>query len=157
MLQRPGREQLLSTASRRHAPGSRERGASAVELAIVAPIFLALIFFTLQVGLFAYGRTVAVQAAREGVSQLRLAQDPSEYSAVRVTVEQSVARYATSVGRETLLDPEVTSAYDAAEGRVEVTVSGRVISLVPGLDLQATAGASGTVERFEDPDPVPGP
>ena len=47
-------------------------GASALELSIVAPAILALIF-AIQAGLFFYCRTVAVQAAREGVSQLRLA------------------------------------------------------------------------------------
>ena len=58
----------------------RERGSAALELAIVAPALLALIFFSLQAAFFFYGRTAATHAAREGVSQLRLAEDAGQYA-----------------------------------------------------------------------------
>jgi Flp pilus assembly protein TadG len=52
-----------------------ERGASALEMAFVAPGLILLIFFSIQAALFFYGRNVAIQAAREGVSQMRVAAD----------------------------------------------------------------------------------
>ena len=109
---------------------------------------LAFIFFAVQAGLWWYGRTVAIQAAREGVSQLRMAPDRAAYDAVADPVSESTERFAVAVGRETLLDPRATSSYDEA-GRVSMTVTGRVISLVPGLDLTVTQVVHGEVERFE--------
>lgn len=135
----------------------RERGSASLELAIVAPALLALIFFSLQAAFFFYGRTAATHAAREGVSQLRLAADAVEYDALRGPALERTERFAASVGGAGLVEPQATSIYEEqADGtaRVTVTVSGRVLTLVPGLDLTASADASGTVERFLAPDPV---
>lgn len=134
------------------ATSGHERGASALELAFIAPFFLALIFLTIQGGLFFYGRTVAVQAAREGVSQLRLAQDQAAYEAMREQAASYTRDFAASVGQQGLTNPAVSTRYDDEEGRVWVEVTGSVISLVPGVDLTTTAEASGIVERFRDPE-----
>ncbi|HLT82995.1 MAG TPA: TadE family protein [Phototrophicaceae bacterium] len=137
--------------SRRPVPGRRDGGATSLELAIIAPMFLTLVFLAIQAGLFFYGRTVAVQAAREGVSQLRLAEDAAAFEAMRGGAVDYTRDLAATVGQQGLLDPQVRARYDDAEGRVWVSVTGRVISLVPGLDLTTTAEASGTVERFREP------
>lgn len=125
-----------------------ERGVSALEMAFIAPSLIFLIFFTIQGALFFYGRNVAIQAAREGVSQLRLSETRADYENRREQVVGNIERYAVQVGRAALLDPEATPAYDEEAGRVDMTVTGRVITLVPGLDLKATATAHGSVERF---------
>lgn len=130
-------------------PGRRdERGVSAVEMAFIAPGLIFLIFFCIQGALFFYGRNVAIQAAREGVSQLRLAQDRATYADIRAGVVDNTERFAMTVGREALIDPEATASYDDELGRVRMTVSGRVISLIPWLDLTVTQEAEGPVERF---------
>lgn len=139
------------TARQLAVRGQRERGSTALELAFVAPFFLMLIFLTIQAGLFVYGRTVAVQAAREGVSQLRLAQDQAGYDSMKGRAESYTREFAATVGQQGLYNPTVTSRYDDTEGRVWVEVSGQVITLVPGVDLSTTAEASGTVERFREP------
>ncbi len=134
------------------APARRlrgDRGASALELSLVAPVLLLVIFTAIQSGLYFYGRTVAQQAAREGVSKLRLAQTEQISDDVRDDVQDAVERYARAVGRETLLGAEATSTYDAATGKVTVTVTGEVITLVPGLDLGVTQVVAGEIERFE--------
>lgn len=115
----------------------------------MAPGLLVFVFLTIQAGLYFYGRAVAEQAAREGVSTLRLAQTETISDAVRADVQAAVERYAVTVGRETLLDPRATSTYDAGTGKVSVTVSGDVITLVPGLDLTITQRVFGEIERFE--------
>jgi Flp pilus assembly protein TadG len=126
-----------------------ERGVSAVEMAFIAPGLIFLIFFTIQGALFFYGRNVAIQSAREGVSQLRLAQDQATYDDIRGGVMDNTERFATTVGREALVDPVATASYDDELGRVRMKVQGRVISLIPGLDLTVTEEAEGPVERFE--------
>jgi hypothetical protein len=64
-------------------------------------------------------------------------------------VVENTERFASTVGRETLLGATATPSYDGRQGRVSMTVTGRVISLVPGLDLHVTQTAEGPVERFE--------
>lgn len=126
-----------------------DTGASALELTFVAPGLLLFIFLSIQAGLFFYGGAVAQQAAREGVSRLRLAQTAALSDAVAADVQAAVEGYAIALGRETLLRPRADTVYDAAEGKVTVTVTGSVITLVPGLDLTVTQQASGEIERFE--------
>lgn len=126
-----------------------EGGASALELTFVAPALLLFLFFSIQAGLYFYGRVVAEQAAREGVSKLRLAQTTGISDDIRADVQTAVEAYASAVGRETLLDPEATTTYDVVDGKVSVTVRGSVITLVPGLDLRVTQRVFGEIERFE--------
>ncbi|MGL5826611.1 MAG: TadE/TadG family type IV pilus assembly protein, partial [Nocardioides sp.] len=141
---------------RRRVPGSaqgagrrHERGASSLEMALIAPGLIFLIFFCVQGALFFYGKSVAIQSAREGVSQLRLAPDQPTYDQIRPEVIANTERFAATVGRESLIDPAVSSSYDDARARVRVVVTGQVISLVPWLDLTITESAEGPVERFD--------
>lgn len=129
--------------------GGRDEGASAIELAFLAPMLLALIFFAVQAGLWWYGRDVALSAAREGVSQLRLAPDAGTYAQIRPSVVANTEQFATAVGRESLLNPVATPTYDEATGRVSMTVTGSVITLWPGSQLTVTQQAFGEIERFE--------
>jgi len=118
-------------------------------MAFIAPGLIFLIFFCIQGALFFYGRNVAIQSAREGVSQLRLAQTEADYLNIRAGVKGNTESFATTVGREALIDPLATPSYDAELGRVRMKVQGKVISLLPWLDLTVTEEAEGPVERFE--------
>jgi Flp pilus assembly protein TadG len=135
----------------RRAAERGDRGASAIELSIVAPVILLLIFFTVQVALWLYGRNVALQAAREGVSTLRLVGENEDIPAAESRTETDTEAYATEVGAQSLLKPLATARFNVTTGRVRVTVSGHVVSLV-GLDLTVTRSATGEVERFEGDD-----
>ena len=59
-----------------------DRGSAALEMAFIAPVFLLLVFFGIQAGLWAYGRSVALASAREGVAQLRVVPDEQQAAAV---------------------------------------------------------------------------
>ena len=119
-------------------------------MAFLAPALILLIFFTIQGALFFYGRNVAIQSAREGVSQVRLAQDAATYANIHGRVIRNVKNFARSVGHEALIAPSVIARYDDRAGRVSVTVSGHVITLIPGLHLSVTERAYGEIERFEE-------
>ncbi|WP_432506993.1 TadE family protein [Kineococcus arenarius] len=127
----------------------RDEGSAALETAFIAPVFLLLVFFAVQVGLWAYGRSVALEAAREGVAQLRVFPDQQSADAGQPAVEEHVRLFAGTLGRESLLQPEVSTTWQPEQRRVSVQVTGRVISLVPGLELTTTQRAVGTVERFQ--------
>jgi Flp pilus assembly protein TadG len=131
------------------SPARADRGVSAVELAVVAPALLLVIFFMVQVALWLYGRDVAHQAASEGVSELRLVPAGVDVTAARSDVTAHVTRYAGRLGGSALSGPVVSTDYDDAAGRVTVTVTGQVVSLVPGLTLHVSQRASGEIERFE--------
>jgi hypothetical protein len=118
-------------------------------MAFIAPGLIFLIFFCIQGALFFYGRGVAIQSAREGVAQLRLAQDRATYDDIKAGVKSNTEQFATAVGRESLIDPTATPGYDECDCRVRMKVQGRVISLIPFLDLTVTEEAEGPVERFE--------
>ncbi|WP_344310286.1 TadE family protein [Brevibacterium samyangense] len=127
----------------------RDRGATAIELAIAGPVLVIFIFFCIQAGFWYYGRTIAVHSAREGLAQMRLFQDEQSYEAGRGPVLEHTRSFASSLGGESLITPEVTSEYDDEDGVVTVRVTGDVITLVPGLHLTASGEASGQIERFE--------
>ncbi|WGW12626.1 TadE/TadG family type IV pilus assembly protein [Saxibacter everestensis] len=129
--------------------GARDRGSSAIEMAFIAPVLILFIFFVVQAALFFYGKNVAVQSAREGVSQLRLLSDREQFAAGSGDIERYTENFASSIGRESLIGAEATSRFDGEKGEASMTVTGRVISLVPGLKLTASGEASGQIERFE--------
>lgn len=132
-----------------------DRGVSAIELAVIAPTLLLLIFLAIQAGLFFYARSVALQAAREGVSQLRLAQTPGDCAAQSPLTSDAVNSYLAHVGTGALNGARVSpdcGSY-AASGTtgptVTVTVHGHAISLL-GFTLSVDESATGQVERFQE-------
>ena len=127
----------------------RDRGVSSLELAFIAPSLIALIFFVIQAALYFYGRSVAQQAAREGVSQLRLDQSLTAYNGNHKTIEANVATFAHDIGSGTLHVEDVTSEYDDSAGTVTVTITGTAVSLT-GITLDITETVTGRVERFQE-------
>jgi len=139
---------------RLHGPRRRsERGVSTLELAILAPAILALIFMSIQTALWLYGRSVALNAAQEGVSRLRLVQPPVYSAAVGEKVRADIQSYATQLGGTTLRNASVPfPSYNDPEGMVSFTVTGETVSLVPGLTLKVSRTATGPIEQFEADD-----
>lgn len=121
-----------------------------LELALIAPALILLIFFAIQASLYYYARSVALSAAREGVSQLRVVPDRSTYDSIDGRVLSSTEDYAHKVGGQALRGPQASSEFDDQAGTVKVEVTGHVVSLVP-FDLSVTQQATGSVERFRAP------
>jgi Flp pilus assembly protein TadG len=130
---------------------SDERGVSSIELAVIAPSLILLIFLLVQGALLFYGRSVALQAARDGVSQLRLQQSAGGCEAAKPGVASNVLAYASHVGSGALTAASVTPEchYNPNGGStVTVTVRGQAISLV-GITMHITQTATGRVEQFQ--------
>jgi Flp pilus assembly protein TadG len=127
----------------------RDRGVSSLELAFIAPTLILLIFFVIQAALYFYGRSVAQDAAREGVSQLRLDQTVSDYAGNHSQIEKDVAAFAHNIGSGALHIDRVTSDYHPDDGTVTVTVTGTAVSLT-GLSLNISETVTGRIERFQD-------
>lgn len=142
---------------RRGRPGGRrrrsERGVSSLELAILAPAILALIFISIQTALWLYGRSVALNAAQEGVSRLRLVQPPLYTTGLGEQVRADIQSYATQLGGTTLQHASVPPpSYNNPEGMVSFTVTGETVSLLPGVTFKVSRTATGPIEQFEADD-----
>ena len=90
---RLGRKRVRRRGRRRRS----ERGVSTLELSILAPAIIALIFVSIQTALWLYGRSVALNAAQEGVSKLRLVQPLVYTPAVGEKVRADVESYAAEL------------------------------------------------------------
>jgi Flp pilus assembly protein TadG len=144
-----------------------DRGASAVEYAILIPVFLVLAFLIIQSGIYYYARNVAQSAAEDAARSARATQasatdvaDP--FNQVFPTDAQLQQRaQAGFVSTLTALDPKgsffqggtVEAHGNAVTGLVNIDVRGSSVNLLPHffpiIDIHATAG--GSVEIFKQP------
>jgi hypothetical protein len=135
----------VTAARRRLAAGDRERGANPVELAVVMPLILVLLFASLQVAAVFLARSTALNAAQSGVNAQRV------YQAHDGAGVDSATRFLRTagdwlVGWERTGPSCVTTATE-----VTCTVRGRSLSVVPGVDFPVRQTAHGTVERVTQP------
>ncbi|RLP91555.1 MULTISPECIES: TadE/TadG family type IV pilus assembly protein [unclassified Micromonospora] len=133
-------------AARRHlAAGDRERGANPVELAVVMPLILVLLFASLQVAAVFLARSTALNAAQSGVNAQRLYDAPDGAGVASATrFLKATGGWLVGWGKT---DPScVTTATE-----VTCTVRGRSLSVVPGVDFAVEQTAHGTVERVTTP------
>jgi Flp pilus assembly protein TadG len=120
------------------------RGSVTVEVSVLAPVLLLLVFTIVQVGLWSYARSLALGAAQEGIAAGRAYGAPAE--AGRARAEQFLAR---SAG-DSLLDPRVVATATATSLRLEVT--GRALSVLPGVPgLPVRQHAQGPIEQVTQP------
>lgn len=119
-----------------------ERGSFTLELAVLFPVVLLLIFLVIQGALYYHARNVALAAAQEGVRVAR-AENGTQTAggnAARAFVEQAGG---TGIITNLKVDPTRTAT------KATITVSGRAMSAIPGMPgFTITQTAEGPVERF---------
>lgn len=126
---------------------ARDRGSSAAELVILAPVLLLLIWLTVQYAMYTQGRQVAQAAAQIGDRVAR--QDVNTVPNWQALAEQSARSYYQGLGTRVLGRNGITViATPAGSGRVTVTVKAQVASILLGLKLPISEQASGPVECF---------
>ena len=119
-----------------------ETGSTSLELVVLFPVLLAVIFGLVQGALWFHARNVAAAAAQEGVRVARV-----ETGTVEAGRARAAGFLSDAGGTDVLTDPTIEVTADAQ--RVRVVVSGRSISVLPGVPGPAVKqSAAGPVERF---------
>ena len=137
---RPGRYQ-----EGRRQKWLADRGASAVELAILAPALLFATMLIVQFALWFDARHAALAAAQAGarVARAEAAANP-RWGA---DAQQEATRYYDALGTKLLTGVHVPPPVRDGANRVYVTVTGQVAGILPWhMTIQQTAG--GPVECF---------
>jgi Flp pilus assembly protein TadG len=129
---------------RRPARGRGDGGAATLELTVLFPVVLLILFGIMQGALYFHGRNVALAAAEQGV---RAARADGQSDRAGVATAQARQFLADTGELNNLTGLSITPAVDA--GTVRVTVSARTVSLLPGVPGPALSQtASGVIERF---------
>ena len=123
-----------------------DRGASAVELVVLTPMLLALIWLFIQYGLYYQGRQVALAAAQIGARVAR--QDANSVPGWQAIAERSAESYYAGLGTKVLGGTVTAVAVPQGLSQVKVTVTGQAVSIMFGLTLTIHETASGPVECF---------
>ncbi|WP_327071861.1 TadE family protein [Kitasatospora sp. NBC_01302] len=127
----------LSRLRRRLLRAGRDSGALSLELAIVFPLVMTVIFAAIQAGLWYHARDVALSAAQRGVETARV----QGYG-----IDQGIAVATGFLDRAGgSIDSRTVSGSDGATVRIDVT--GRVDTWIPGLSLPISQHASAPRER----------
>ena len=127
----------------------RDRGSSAVELAVLAPVLMMICMLILQFGLWFNARQTALAAAQAGavVARQEAASKPGSWQA---DAENTARQYYQRLNSRLLRHVNAATA-TAPPSNVYVTVSGQVaVSVFPffGLHLTVSATAGGPAECF---------
>ncbi|OKI73984.1 pilus assembly protein TadE [Micromonospora sp. CB01531] len=133
---------MAAVVRRRLVEGGAERGANPVELAVVMPAILVLLFASIQVAVWFVARSTALNAAQTGVNAQRALQAPPDAGRNRA----STFLRAAGDWLVDWQDPGPTCTTAATE--VTCTVSGRSLSVIPGIHFPVRQTAHGTVERW---------
>ena len=123
-----------------------DRGSSAVELVILTPVLLALIWMIIQYALYYQGRQVALAAAQIGARVAR--QDANSVPGWQAIAEQSAENYYAGLGTRVLGGNVTAVAAPAGVSQVKVTVTGQAASILFGLTLTIRETVSGPIECF---------
>jgi len=138
---RVGRRPRPGRAAPAPAVGT-DRGSAAVELALLAPALLLAVLVLVQAALYLHARHVLLAAARHGARVARAADQPDPAGAGRAAALAAVAQ----------LGPQLVSApaveVDRTVEVAAVTLTGRAVSIVPGITLSIRQRSAGPVERF---------
>ena len=124
----------------------RESGSSAIELAILAPLLLGMIWMTIQYALYYQGRQVALAAAQLGAryaSQYETSQPDWQ-----VAAQQKTEDYYQGLGTKVLGGRITANAYISGPGQVRMTVTGTAASILLGLGLTIHETAGAPIECF---------
>ena len=129
----------------RDTRGRDERGSTSLELVILFPVVLLLIFAGIQGALYYHARNVALSAAQQGVRAAKAENGSSDQGrqAAQAFVDQAG-------GANVMTGVNVTSNRGANEATV--TVTGQPISVIPGiLNFTVSQTAQGPIEVFTAP------
>lgn len=116
----------------------RERGSVTIEMVIIFPLLLTMLFAVVQTGLWFHNRNIAMTAAQEG------ARAAAAYESTSEAGRSTAAAFATSAGGQ-----HPTVAVARTSTLITVTVSLDSFALLPGLiPLEVEQSATMPLERI---------
>jgi Flp pilus assembly protein TadG len=146
---------------RRRFGDDRERGVSAVEFAVLMPVFLPLIFLLIQAGLYYHAVNVTQAVAQTTARVVRTypgnpGQDPVTQLPGAGQLQLQADRVAVQAwqqldANQTSSRPQVAVDVQAGSNQVTVQIDSTCVNLLPGIlpTLPVTARASGPIEIFK--------
>ncbi len=130
-------------AGRRPQRREQERGSTALEVAVLAPVVMLLVFAIVSGGMWLHGRSIALAAANQAVVAAR------GEGADSGTGQQAARSFLDRAGDGVLSG--VTVSVDRDPGTVTATITASTISLLPGVPgLRVQQTAQGPVEQVTD-------
>ena len=137
----------------RHARG--DEGSSALELVLLTPALIALVFTLVQTALVWNAQHTVGAAAQQGARLARTATAtlpfiPTTTSAASADTDEQIRaatiRYLQQTGGHALHDPTVTIRRDGQY--VTVTVAGTTVGVLPGTTTRVSGSSRTPVEGF---------
>jgi Flp pilus assembly protein TadG len=116
-------------------------GALTLSYVVIIPVFLLAILVIVQACVWYLARETAIAAARQGADVARTAHPPPGLGA------QAAVIFARQAAPGFLLAPSASAA-GSSPATVRIRVSGRVPSLVPGMQITVSEVVTAPVERF---------
>jgi Flp pilus assembly protein TadG len=130
----------VRSATERDDEVPRDHGSVAIEAVLVVPVVMVILFLVVQFALWAHAAQVVQLAASEGD---RSARSLGGGPAAGVSRAQSVLQGPGS----DLASSDVAVAVIPG-GLVRITVTGRAVSILPGLSLPVSAVQVGPIQEF---------
>lgn len=115
-----------------------ERGSVSIQMVFLMPVLFAIAFTGLQAGLYFYGRSAAMAAATTG------ARAAAAENGTSADCQAAARSFIASLG-DVLTNPDISCNRTAT--RVEVRVSGTILSVIPSWDPRVEQVSSLPVER----------
>lgn len=131
-------------------PTAEQGGAVNVQMALLWTAMLALILAVVQVSLVFYAGQLALTAAEDGVRSGRAGTAAANRAAGRGAADEArrdAEEFLARTAGSTLTAVAVTAELNPATGVVSVTVTGRALAVLPGLDLPISRQAVGGLEQ----------
>lgn len=120
-----------------------EDGASVVETVLIAPALLFLLMLVVQFGLVAFAQSAARSAAEDGAARAR------QFNGTTTAARAATYRELHDLGGGIVADPTVSVTRSPTTAAV--TVTGTVLTLIPGFGFRVHEVSVGPVERFVPP------
>lgn len=126
-------------------PSADERGVATIELAVIFPVTLLIVFAIIQFGVWYHASDVAKAAAQEGVRAERVEGGTGQAGVDRAN------QILDDNARSIIGDRRIVPFRDQEVARIEVTGTCVRIVPIPELSLPVHAVAESPVERFRAP------
>jgi Flp pilus assembly protein TadG len=128
------------SAQRGHLRFPRDRGSVAIETVLVVPVVMVILFLVVQFALWAHAAQVAQLAASEGD---RSARSLGGTPAAGMTRAQSILQ---GPGSDLATSNVVVAVLPG--DLVRITVTGRAVTILPGMSLPVSAVQIGPIQEF---------